>query len=197
MSVQLAERALKEREEAKATADLQAKLEAVTLAGQESKAQLEEARAENEKLKEALSRSTLRPTGEESGVCDGGNLKGADLFVAKRAMLRSVSVPLATSGASALLPQDKTRPSKFPAPKKIPETPVVESQVDEAPGIDLANVSEKTPAAEFYSGGAKVSEKAKKECQSSIFANLTKRRKEDGGSSQTEQRKSKRLLAKK
>jgi hypothetical protein len=67
--VQLAERALKEREEAKATADLQAKLEAVTLAGQESKAdlerQLEEARAENEKLKEALSRSTLRPTGEE------------------------------------------------------------------------------------------------------------------------------------
>jgi hypothetical protein len=67
MSVQLAERALKEREEAKATADLQAKLEAVTLAGQESKAQLEEARAENEKLKEALSRSTLRPTLRPTG----------------------------------------------------------------------------------------------------------------------------------
>ncbi len=119
------------------------------------------------------------------------------MFVAKRAMLRSVSVPLATSGASALLPQDKTRPSKFPAPTKIPETPVVDSLVDEAPGTDLANVSEKTPAAEFYSGEAKVIEKAKKERQSSILANLTKRRKEDGGSSQTEQRKSKRLLAKK
>ncbi len=65
MSVQLAERALKEREEAKATADLQAKLEAVTLAEADLERQLEEVRAENEKLKEALSRSTLRPTGEE------------------------------------------------------------------------------------------------------------------------------------
>ncbi len=56
--------------------------------------------------------------------------------------------------------------------------------MDEAPETDLDNVSEKTPAAECNSGAAKVIEKAKKERLSSIFANLTKRRKEDGGSSQ-------------
>ena len=170
-----------ERESAKVAADLSSKLASAELAKQESLALVEElekqllqSRAENERLKQGPVRAVKR-TGEEAQAERA--LTGANLFVAKRTMLRSVSAPLTdnkTSGVTWLTGQTK---SSRIALNGISESEVKAAEVKKDEMLK-PKVEPERPKSEAK---PKEAVKAKKERRSSIFSNFSKRRKDEAG----------------